>query len=116
LGERRFCTPEVAGSTPVSSTIFHGQKLGKISPSFGERINSKKIFENLKSGKFFVLTKLYGQVTKSIRGMPRCRKVMKDVASCDKLRGVAKQALIRGFPNGETHADKLGISSSESIG
>jgi hypothetical protein len=48
--------------------------------------------------------------------MPRCRKAMKDVASCDKLRGVAKQALIRGFPNGETHPDKLGISSSEYIG
>ena len=62
------------------------------------------------------MTKLYGQATKSIRGMPRCRKAMKDVASCDKLRGVAKQTLIRRFPNGETHLDKLEISSSESIG
>ncbi len=28
---------------------------------------------------------------------------MKDVGGCDKLRGVANQALIRRFPNGETH-------------
>ena len=48
--------------------------------------------------------------------MPWCRKAMKDVASCVKLRGAAKQALIRGFPNGETYLDKLGISSSEYIG
>jgi hypothetical protein len=27
---------------------------------------------------------------------------MKDVASCDKLRGVAKQVLIRRSPNGAT--------------
>ena len=27
---------------------------------------------------------------------------MKDVAGCDKPRGAAKQALIRGFPNGAT--------------
>ena len=92
-------------------------KARKDFPKFWGKNRFIKIFENLKkSGKFFVLTRLYGQVTKSIRGMPRCRKAMKDVASCDKLRGVAKQALIRGFPNGETHPDKLGISSSESIG
>ena len=48
--------------------------------------------------------------------MPRRRKAMKDVASCDKLRGVAKQTLSRRSPNGETHPDKLGISSPESIG
>ena len=48
--------------------------------------------------------------------MPRCRKATKDVASCVKLRGAAKQALIRRFPNGETYPDKLGISSSEYIG
>ena len=35
--------------------------------------------------------------------MPWYQKAMKDVAGCDKPRGAAKQALIRGFPNGETH-------------
>ena len=34
--------------------------------------------------------------------MPWRQEAMKDVASCDKLRGAAKQALIRGFLNGET--------------
>ena len=45
----------------------------------------------------------YGQATKGVRWMPRQRKAMKDVVSCDKPRGAAKRALIRGFPNGETH-------------
>ena len=35
--------------------------------------------------------------------MPWQLKAMKDVVACDKLRGVGKQTLIRGFPNGETH-------------
>ena len=34
--------------------------------------------------------------------MPRHQRAMKDVAVCDKPRGAGKQALIRGFPNGET--------------
>ena len=28
---------------------------------------------------------------------------MKDVAACEKLRGAGKRALIRRYPNGETH-------------
>ena len=35
--------------------------------------------------------------------MPRLEQAMKDVAGCDKPRGAAKQAVIRGSPNGETH-------------
>ena len=35
--------------------------------------------------------------------MPWLQEAMKDVASCDKPRGVCKLTLIRGFPNGETH-------------
>ena len=38
--------------------------------------------------------------------MPWYQKAMKDVAGCDKPRGAAKQVLIRGFPNGETHLDE----------
>ena len=34
--------------------------------------------------------------------MPRYREAMKDAVGCDKSRGAAKQALIRGYPNGET--------------
>jgi hypothetical protein len=36
--------------------------------------------------------------------MPRLQEAMKDVGGCDKPRGAANQALIRGFLNGETHA------------
>ena len=47
--------------------------------------------------------------------MPRQLKAMKDVVACDKLRGVSKQTLIRGFPNGETHTVR-GVSAPEYIG
>jgi hypothetical protein len=42
------------------------------------------------------------QVTKGTWWMPRRQKPMKDVGGCDKPRGAANQALIRGCPNGET--------------
>ena len=35
--------------------------------------------------------------------MPRRQKATKDVGGCEKLRGAANRALIRRFPNGETH-------------
>src|SRR6185437_5875385 len=34
--------------------------------------------------------------------MPRRLQAMKDVATCEKLRGAGKRALIRRCPNGET--------------
>ena len=46
---------------------------------------------------------LYGQAFKCIWWMPWQLKAMKDVVACDMPRGVGKQTLIRGFPNGETH-------------
>ena len=46
---------------------------------------------------------LYGQVTKRARWMPWQSEAMKDVVTCDKVRGGGKQPLIRTFPNGETH-------------
>ena len=39
-----------------------------------------------------IFLNFYGQATKGIRWMPWCQKAMKDVVSCDKLRGAAKQA------------------------
>jgi len=47
--------------------------------------------------------RLYGQVNKRIRRMPRRQEAMKDVVACEKLRGVGKHTLIRRCPNGETH-------------
>jgi hypothetical protein len=35
--------------------------------------------------------------------MPWLSEAMKDVTSCDKLRGGANIQYIRGFPNGATH-------------
>ena len=48
--------------------------------------------------------------------MPWRQEAMKDVDSCDKPRGAAKQALIRGFPNGETCLSKPQASLAEYIG
>jgi hypothetical protein len=35
--------------------------------------------------------------------MPWQSEAMKDVVTCEKVRGAGKQALIRTCPNGETH-------------
>ena len=49
--------------------------------------------------------------------MPWRQEAMKDVASCDKLRGAAKQALIRRCPNGATQLGSYpGIICTEYIG
>ena len=40
--------------------------------------------------------------------MPRLLEAMKDVVSCEKVRGGAKQPLIRIFPNGATrHLEEM---------
>ena len=41
---------------------------------------------------------------------------MKDVGSCEKLRGVATQTLIRRYPNGKTRAGESQPSHAEYIG
>src|SRR5215472_3776281 len=43
------------------------------------------------------------QENKGTRWMPWHQRPMKDVDGCDKPRGAAERASIRGFPNGETH-------------
>ena len=43
-----------------------------------------------------------GQATKGVRWMPWRKQAMKDVASCEKLRGAAKRAVSRRSPNGAT--------------
>ncbi len=42
------------------------------------------------------------QVTKGSRWMPWRQEPMKDASGCEKPRGAAKKAEIRGCPNGET--------------
>ncbi len=48
--------------------------------------------------------------------MPWRQEAMKDVVSCDKPRGAAKRALIRGCPNGETRQGHAWSSHAEYIG
>jgi len=48
------------------------------------------------------MRRAYGQASKGRRWMPWRQEAMKDVGSCEKLRGAANQALIRRCPNWET--------------
>ena len=64
------------------------------------------LFENsIASTSIFVL-----QATKSQRWMPWRLKPMKDVGGCDKPRGAADRASIRGCPNGETRHPSWGVT------
>jgi hypothetical protein len=56
----------------------------------------------------------HGQATKGVRWMPWRWKTMKDVASCDKPRGAAEQALIRGFLNEATRLARKGSFNNQS--
>ena len=48
--------------------------------------------------------------------MPWQLKAMKDVVTCDKLRGAGKQASIRRCPNGKTHPIEDRVPHAEYIG
>lgn len=50
------------------------------------------------------------QVVKGARWMPWHQEPMKDVGGCDKPRGAANRALIRGFPNGGTPHQSCGVT------
>lgn len=50
------------------------------------------------------------KANKGVWWMPRVYEAMKDVVSCDKLRGAAHERYIRRFPNGTTCYTE-GISS-----
>ena len=56
------------------------------------------------------------QATKSQRWMPWRQMPMKDVDGCEKPRGAAYQASIRGCPNGETHHGCTVVPRPEHIG
>ena len=52
------------------------------------------------------------QATKSQRWMPWRQMPMKDVGGCEKPRGAAYQASIRGYPNGETRLGSCPVTSA----
>ena len=55
-------------------------------------------------------------IEKGIWWMTWYQEAMKEVEGCHKPRGAVNQALIRGFPNGETCLGKPRTSVSEYIG
>ena len=65
---------------------------------------------SITSGRRFVLYLWYKvqntinffKANKGVWWMPRVYEAMKDVVSCDKLRGAAHKRYIRKFPNGTT--------------
>jgi hypothetical protein len=86
--------PETPGNRRPSRTPHHPARPGRWASGAGvgnleNYIASASIFECC-------------QVTKGTRWMPWRQKPMKDVGGCDKPRGAANRALIRGCPNGET--------------
>ena len=62
------------------------------------------ISDDLKSVSYQIIENI-NKHEKGTRWMPRRKKAMKDVESCDKPREAAEQAMIRGFPNGTTHPE-----------
>ena len=63
------------------------------------------LFENC-----IVNASICGQVFKGARWMPWHQEPMKDVGGHDSPRGVVNQALIRGFPNGETRQSSWAVT------
>ena len=54
------------------------------------------------------------KANKGVWWMPRVYEAMKDVVSCDKLRGAAHERYIRRFPNGTTCCTEGASLSNES--
>jgi hypothetical protein len=81
-------------------------------PSTGEADGAWSL---LVLGPFFencivVCEHLCGQVSKGARWMPRRQEPRKDVGGCDKPRGAANRAEIRGCPNGETRQQSCAVT------
>ena len=83
LGEHRPCKAEVTGSIPVISTKYCSltTEYDCVRLIVGPLVICRIICR--------LRQEIFGQVTKGIRGMPWHEEAMKDVASCDKLRGGA---------------------------
>jgi hypothetical protein len=52
------------------------------------------------------------QVFRGTRWMPWHQEPMKDAGACDMPRGAGSQAVIRGFPNGETWHPSWGVAAA----
>ncbi len=76
----------------------------EVDPCWANEARAAQSFENCRASTSINIRKQknYSQATKSQRWMPWRQMPMKDVDGCDKPRGAAYQASIRGSPNGET--------------
>ena len=106
LGRRRTrapgpsCPDALAASPAVASRRRACTAMPAPQSSFENCIASTSI--NVNFVVFLEHNKSISQATKSQRWMPWRQMPMKDVGGCEKPRGAAYQALIRGCPNGET--------------
>ena len=75
--------------------VFGSKSKSSISPSFKDQSRSHSALAAWSDAGG-------GQATKGTRWMPWRQEPMKDVAGCEKLRGVASRRYIRRCPNGET--------------
>ena len=66
------------------------------------------LLENSIASTSIFVSEVFFQAMKSQRWMPWRLMPMKDVGGCEKPRGAADQASIRGCPNGETHHPSWG--------
>ena len=82
----------------VSNSRLDGLDLHDL--PFGKVFSDHMLMARFQDGK-------WGQANKCTWWMPWRLQAMKDVVACDKPRGAGKQALIRGFPNGETQPARV---------
>ena len=74
-------------------------------PLWSRVMGGWSLFEN-----YTVDASICGQVFKGARWMPWHQEPMKDVGGHDSPRGAVNQALIRGFPNGETRQSSWAVT------
>lgn len=94
----------VSEGTGESLYVF-GRRPRCTRPDMGGVTGGWSLFEN-----YTVDASICGQVFKGARWMPWHQEPMKDVGGHDSPRGVVNQALIRGFPNGETRQSSWAVT------
>lgn len=102
------CAGHVVGYLRVRAhlvSLSFGMPAPVNSPVKGGVMGGWSLFENCT-----VDASICGQVFKGARWMPWHQEPMKDVGGHDSPRGAVNQALIRGFPNGETRQSSWAVT------
>ena len=101
------CAWHVVGYLRVrpSGLYLHDSGPSKLVGLFDGVMGGWSLFEN-----YTVDASICGQVFKGARWMPWHQEPMKDVGGHDSPRGAVNQALIRGFPNGETRQSSWAVT------